>query len=208
MGFSQRHVQKRGFTLLEVIIAVTIGVTLIGVGVPSFTSLVRRQEFQSEASRLTGCIQKAQEYVLTSRALPSGQPVRWSAAEITYNTATQNITCKQLLFGSSAWTALTIGLAEDQLVATETINSVSVAGFTYSTGAFQGIALTDTTRIYFGQSERGAVVRLISGGHGRPNAYSQYGNAMSLTLASPVDASQTVRIMINAIGTPIQLTSE
>ncbi len=205
--------QKRGFTLLEVIVAVTIGVALIGIGIPSFTNLVRRQEFQSEAGRLAGCLQSAQEYALSARQLSNGQSVRWSAADISYNASTQVITCKKMLFSTprptnSLWTDfLTGSLAEDELAGTETINSIYATGFTYGT-ATTGLLASEKIRVYFGQTERGAVVRLIAGNYGMPSKYSQYGTAMSISLTSSVDDQQTAKIIIGSTGTPIQLTSE
>ena len=80
-----------GFTLVELMIVVTIMVVLIAIGVPSYQSLITSNNIAAESNSLLGDLQYAR-----SQAIKQGLPVRVCSAD---TSGSAPYTCS----GSSSW---------------------------------------------------------------------------------------------------------
>ena len=79
--------RQSGFTIIELIVAISIVVLLTGVAVNRFTVFTDQQEFQSEGQKIANCIQKAQSYAKDPSGMGLTQTPKYVEARLeTYET--------------------------------------------------------------------------------------------------------------------------
>ena len=97
MEFDKR---SQGVTLVELMFTLLVAAILIGVGVPSMTSVVNKIELQTVSKEIANTLQGARE-----RAVSSGETVTVkmtnSGIECNYSIASTNYDCNQYPFTSS-----------------------------------------------------------------------------------------------------------
>src|ERR1044072_151708 len=92
---TMREGKLPGFTIVEFVIAVTVSVILVAVGVPRFNSFVQRQDFNAGLQTLASCIQKAQQDAIAPSAnTSSSTTVRYMEARIIQAPSSFTATCE------------------------------------------------------------------------------------------------------------------
>ena len=80
--------KKAAFTLIELIIAVTIIILLVAIGLPRFNDFNLRQDIASSAQKLASCIQQAQQNALAPSDSSGTKTVGYGVARIIYDKGT------------------------------------------------------------------------------------------------------------------------
>lgn len=79
MGKRQKHSQK-GFTVIELMIVLTVAAVLLAVGLPSFETMIKRNRISTEVNRVVGNLNYAR-----SEAVAQGQTITLATKSATNN---------------------------------------------------------------------------------------------------------------------------
>jgi type II secretory pathway pseudopilin PulG len=204
---------QRGFTIIELIIAVGLTVTLLALALPRYTTFSQQQEFSRSAQAFVGCIQQAhQDAVAPSTTVPNG-PARYTAAVIGADGS-----CQTFSYGGQATVATLANGSAASLQQGKIVESGNLdfeaASYSYSNSSFanQSSNCPQGIRVVFGVAERGVPI-LFSCNDGAtvvsaPSLVPGSGYDLSIQLADPdtVDGIlPAVRgtVTMSRLGTPV-----
>jgi prepilin-type N-terminal cleavage/methylation domain-containing protein len=213
--------RKRGFTIIELIIAVTVTALLVAVALPRYNGFLRQQEFNASAQGLVICLQTAQREAASPTYLGAATPsIRFTGAlveevgsgdlrcTVTYYTATT--TADKLADGTATpvYSKTSTQLANISLFSA-TAKSSAGNIIVYGTDSN-----TMVTSVYFGALEQGTpiVFRACSdlahgcGGLAPPDLTFGKGLSLSLALTYPTSTEIIQTVTMEKTGLPIQLS--
>lgn len=187
--------KRSAFTLVEMAIAVSISVILMGIALPRFNELLNQQEFFTEVQNVSSCIQQAQSLAAapSGALLVSGKgALRWVAAEVVETGGVRQ--CK--IYGIDST------VTYDELLLTTPSDQLAVPR------APQNIAQVESEdfRVYFGVQEKGVPVKYVSEDPVRTQT-APLGTGMKVTVpfVSARDTQTTVTVVIEQAGAPIHV---
>jgi len=198
--------QKRGFTIIELAIALSVSFILAGIAIPRFNTLLDQQDFFTETEKVAACIQAAQSMaaaptagLLTPDANNNALAVRWTAASLSGPDDNNQQTCSVMAFdASNSLSNLVLNSPNDQLatpIQTTGISNLNLPQF----------------RIYFGVTEKGVPVEYLAADSVSTRITSTdptSGMPVSLAVASVVNSTLTTNICVGQGGAPVIITSQ
>ncbi len=194
--------RSSAFTLVEVAVAITLTIILAGIAIPRYNSLIRTQDFYTQAQDLVSCFQRAQSLAggTQGATLSTGTPIRWTAAQLARNDAnTPPITCTVVAFediaGVNDLSSFASGFPASTLTSGNNV-------YTVSDMDIAGLSNRTSRRIYFGSLEKGLPVADTT--LGTQPALGQ-GLSLSITLTSSLDSSITALLTMGQGGAPIEV---
>ena len=207
---------KGGFTIVELVIAVSILVLLIVIALPRYTAFSQKQDFAVQAHKVVECVQNAQRQAIAP-TLPSinGQGVRYTSAIIS-----ENGTCFNQQLGSLTSISDMLSTTPTALNSSSAtmVNNLKVESVTlHLNNSTQNYPCTNLAKIYFGVLEKGApVVFACDDGSAisvsPPTINFGSGFGLDLNFIHPdtqFDPQPTRgRLMMDRLGVPIAYQSE
>lgn len=183
--------QRSGFTIIEMAIALAVSFIVVGIAVPRYNSLVRQQEFYAQVQKIVGCLQDAQSVAATSSVkLSNGAPARWTAANL--QSSGTGYQCTVLgMDSSTSLSNLGFVVPLDQLGRTDA-----------QLGS--DLNLPTSMRIYFGALEHGVPVAQATS-VSRTQGVIGAGLPLDLTVTSYQDSALSATISIDRTGVPIRI---
>jgi len=188
--------RQSGFTLIELIIALSITVVMVAVGVPRYNSFVRRQDFISNVQKVANCLQTAQRSA-TAPANKLGLPSRY--VQFYLDGPPHPLTCH--VFDADAAGYQQQDLFDDNTIDKISVTNVSALGTSY--------ALNFPLRVIFGNLEHGAPLELDNQNQLIVSpATVPYGKgfSMELQVVSTEITGMSAIITMERLGNPIQVT--
>jgi|GEM_PF-6423549 len=193
---------KKGFTIIELTIALAVSIILAGIAIPRFNTLLNQQEFFTETEKVASCIQKAQSMAAAPTAGSLNPDVngntvaiRWTAASLSNPDNNNQQTCSVMAFDASHSLSqdLLLNSPADQLatpIQTTGISNLNLPQF----------------RIYFGVTEKGVpVVYLDNTGIRQISPAPMSGMKVTLPVTSTVNSALTTTISVEQGGAPVRI---
>lgn len=207
--------KKPGFTIIELIIAMSIVVVLMAVAIPRMTLFSRAQDFSNRAQKVVECIQSAQQAAASPGSELASSP-RFTSVTIQPSTD-GSIDCISQSIGAtySSGGPVTVDQLKDLSIEPEIITS--------STQTIPDVIMSTgnnvlSVRLYFGVVERGAPV-LYCQDTGTPMKICQNSKtaviaadglpqSVLISLEDPTSRGKTKGVItINQSGNPITYDS-
>lgn len=208
--------KTRGFTLIELIISVSIIIILAAIAVPRYGDFSRQQDLNYTTQSVVSCLQKAQRQAISPPSGLSTLP-RYSGAVITSDVTVTPpiITCATYLYPLSQST--------DNLVADGTtgyitgtnsspmmLSNVSIDSTVVTTNSSQTMIFPDHVQVFFGVLEKGLPIAFSSCSTisscitlKPPTLSLISGYGLTIKMSNSTNDSQT--ISMGRLGTPIGL---
>ena len=193
----------RAFTLIELIIALSVVIILTTVGVARYSTFIQQQDFLSGAQKITGCIQKGQQYAVTNTnsAIVTTPVVRYVTVTVEPG-PNSGLVCT--IEGYSALPANTVAaiLAQASGGSGNILSKTSVDNMSITSGS------NNFFKIIFGTLEHGTPIDMSTNGSTSALAApTTLGFSSSFTLQSISDVKVTATASIGETGVPILLSS-
>ena len=195
--------KKRGFTIIELTIALSVSLILAAVAIPRFNTLLDSQNFYSEVQQVASCIQQAQALAAAPsstllRLDSNGNTVspRWTAASLSAPDANGNVTCSVIAAdATTTYGNLAFTLPADQLITP--ITNMGISNLTIT-----------PFRLYFGVLEKGVPVAYIpSTGTIPTNTEPASGMLVTIPVVATSDSTLTATISVEQGGAPVRITT-
>lgn len=203
-----------GYTIVEIVIALSVLVVLLSVSIPRYNSMVRQQDFNLGTQKIAGCLQEAQKMTL----VPRNYTLRFSGAKMTVDTVNGSITCNTYSYAEG--TSVASLLNETAVPLTTQVSTVqqniTITNVSVSSGS--NCNNVGTVWVFFGAVEKGIPVAYASYDQGGglcqkadpADSLKPYGlgNGFALTINFR-DASASLglsrSVSIHRLGVPIQI---
>jgi len=210
-----------GFTIIELIVAISVIIIITSVAVPRFNSYAQTQDFNRNLQGLVGCIQQGRQLAAAPPANSTLPSVRYVEVRLLPNALSSNdLDCKIVLYSSAAtMDALVAGTATAVVwagsPATKTFSDVQITQATPQGNAAMAVSSPSSLRLFFGTVENGVPVLYMPCAAGLICVPSQVvrapanplGHGISLQVNLTDSLGDTQVLTMETLGLPIQLTA-
>ena len=193
----------KGFTIIEVVIAIAISIILVAIAVPRYDQFSNQQDFNTSVEKLVKCMQIAQQ---AAASPPANSSYRFTGVVMKPNSVnSDNMDCATYTYSSSTFSTsdgttsdpATSVLLDDAggvpLSTSVTIPNIQLSGVTVPDYPVKNYNIPANNnppamlRIYFGVYEKGAPVVYVPCAVANTNCQNTYGiySADSQTVANP-----------------------
>lgn len=195
---------RKGFTFIELTIALAVAALLLALAVPQYNSYSRQNDFNRRLQGLIGCIQQAQQQAAT----PGTTQVRYSQLSLSQN-SNGNLDCTSTLYPVASLAQILSGTVTPiRAATTSSFSRLLLSGSTTTLRLVNSgnCSTKPDLTLFFGSLEQGAPAGILCSGAPLLSIPS-FGNGfpVQINLQDSQNATLTNTIIMPTYGVPIQL---
>ena len=212
---------RPGFTIIELIVAISVIIIITSVAVPRFNSYAETQDFNRNLQGLVSCIQDGRQLAAAPPAGVGLPSIRYVEVRLSPNATTAtNLDCKLVLYAPTVtMDTLVAGTATavmwSKTPVTKTLANVQITRATPQGAAAMAVSNPSSLRIFFGTTENGVPVLYMPCAAGLICPPTQVvrapanplGHGISLEMNLTNTLGDTQALTMETLGLPIQLTA-